>query len=77
MYKRQFYYYRGLLYLRAGDYENARAAFRQGQMQDAFAEAEQYQCDFAIMLFLEAWASHLNHDYCLLYTSIRQAAPSP
>lgn len=59
------YYYRGLLFLRAGDYENARAAFRQGQMQDAFAEEEQYQCDFAVMMFLEAWASHLNHDYAL------------
>jgi tetratricopeptide (TPR) repeat protein len=56
------YYYRGLAYLRKGDYENARAAFRQGQMQDAFAEEEQNQADFAILLFLEAWASHLNGD---------------
>lgn len=56
------YFYRGLLYLRDGDYENARAAFRAGQLQDAFAEEGQYQCDFAVMMFLEAWASHLNHD---------------
>lgn len=56
------YYYRGLIYLRKGDYENARAAFRQGQMQDAFAEEEQNQTDFGVLLFLEAWASHLNGD---------------
>lgn len=56
------YYYRGLVYLRKADYENARAAFRQGQMQDAFAEEEQNQVDFGILLFLEAWASHLNGD---------------
>lgn len=68
------YYYRGLLYLRAGDYENARAAFRQGQMQDAFAEEEQYQCDFAVMLFLEAWASHLNHDYALRDEALERLA---
>jgi tetratricopeptide (TPR) repeat protein len=54
--------YRGMLYLRAGDYENARAAFRQGQMQDAFAEEQQNRADFAVLLFLEAWASHLNGD---------------
>ncbi|MFC3071384.1 hypothetical protein [Phenylobacterium soli] len=54
--------YRGLLYLHDGDYENARAAFRQGQMQDAFAEEQQYRTDFALLVFLEAWASHLNHD---------------
>ncbi len=56
------YYYRGLVYLQKGDYENARAAFKQGQLQDAFAEEEQFQTDFAILLFLEAWASHLNGD---------------
>lgn len=56
------YYYRGLIYLKRGDYENARAAFRQGQLQDAFAEDEQNQADFALLLFLEAWASHLNKD---------------
>jgi hypothetical protein len=54
--------YRGLSYLRAGDYENARAAFRQGQLQDAFAEEEQNRTDFGLLMFLEAWASHLNGD---------------
>lgn len=56
------YYYRGLVFLAQGDYENARAAFRQGTMQDAFAEEEQDQADFALLYYLEAWASHLNGD---------------
>jgi tetratricopeptide (TPR) repeat protein len=51
------YYYRGLLYIRQGDYENARACFKSGILQDAFAEEEQSQCDFALLLFLEGWTS--------------------
>lgn len=53
------YYYRGILYMRAGDYENARACFKAGIVQDAFAEEEQYQCDFALLMFLEGWCSHM------------------
>ncbi|MBN2563887.1 MAG: hypothetical protein JXQ75_23475 [Phycisphaerae bacterium] len=51
------YYYRGMLYLQNGDIENARACFRGGILQDAFAEEEQHRCDFALMLYLEMWAS--------------------
>ncbi len=40
------YYYLGLSYLLKGDYENAHAAFINGQLQDAIAEEEQYQSDF-------------------------------
>jgi tetratricopeptide (TPR) repeat protein len=57
--------YRGLAYLADGDYENARAAFRQGQMQDAFAEEQQNRTDFALLIYLEAWASHVNRDFDL------------
>jgi tetratricopeptide (TPR) repeat protein len=46
------YYYRGLLYIRQGDYENARACFKSGILQDAFAEEEQSKCDFALILFM-------------------------
>ena len=53
------YYYRGILYMRAGDYENARACFKAGIEQDAYAEEEQYQCDFALLMFLEGWCSHM------------------
>lgn len=52
------YYYRGLLDMMEGDYENARASFRSGVLQDAFAEEEQHQSDFALLVFLEAWCSH-------------------
>ncbi len=51
------YYYRGILYLLEADYENARACFKSGVIQDAFAEEDQHRCDFALMLVLEGWAS--------------------
>jgi hypothetical protein len=66
------YAYRGLIYLHDGDYENARAAFRQGQMQDAFAEEQQNRADFALLVFLEAWASHLNGDADLRDQALQQ-----
>jgi tetratricopeptide (TPR) repeat protein len=56
------YYYRGLLYLGEGDYENARASFRGGLLQDAFAEEQQFRSDFAMLMVLEGWANQLNGD---------------
>jgi len=64
--------YRGLDYLRDGDFENARAAFRQGQMQDAFAEESQNRADFGLLVFLEAWASHQNGDEELRDEALQQ-----
>lgn len=52
------FYYRGLIYLRAGDYENARAAFKQAQLQDAFAEDQIYKSDYAVFDYLAGWSSH-------------------
>lgn len=51
------YYYRGLLYYRKGDLDNAGAAFRAGMLQDAFAEEEQNRCDFALLSFLAYWSA--------------------
>lgn len=51
------YYYRGLIYLIDGEYDNARASFVSGLMQDAFAEEEQYRSDFAVMLLLAGWSA--------------------
>lgn len=51
------YYYRGLLYLKAGDYDNARASFKGGFLQDSFAEEDQNRADFALLQFLQGWAS--------------------
>lgn len=56
------YYYRGLLYLEAGDFENARASFKSAIIQDSFAEEEQNRCDFALVIYLEALSSQLAGD---------------
>ncbi|MCK0068178.1 hypothetical protein [Kordiimonas laminariae] len=50
------YYYRGLLYLRIGDYENARAVFRAGEYQDSVSDLEEFQADFAVLNYLDGWA---------------------
>lgn len=52
------YYYRGLLYLMAGDFDNARASFKGGMLQDGLAEDERYRQDFAVLAFLEGWTYH-------------------
>jgi len=51
------YYYRGLLYLRVGDYGNARASFVSAEYQDTVSEAEEFQSDFAVMNFLAGWSA--------------------
>ena len=56
------YYYRGVLYLKEGDYENARASFKSGILQDTLAEQEEYRQDFALLEYLEGWASQCNGD---------------
>lgn len=56
------YYYRGLLYLRTGDYQNARAAFVAGEFQDTLSETEEFQGDFALMNYLAGWSSYCGGD---------------
>ncbi|MES2886118.1 MAG: hypothetical protein V4709_15030 [Pseudomonadota bacterium] len=53
------FYYRGLLDLMDGEYDNARASFSGGQLQDAFAEDAQNQSDFASLSYLEGWCGKL------------------
>lgn len=67
------YYYRGLLYLREGDFENARASFKGGLLQDTMAEAEEHSQDFALLAFLEGWASQCNGDASLAADSFAEA----
>ena len=52
------YYYRGILYLMKGDYDNARASFKGAMLQDTYAENDKHKQDFALMVFLEGWAPH-------------------
>lgn len=56
------YYYRGILYLIKGDYENARASFKMGEFQDTLSSKEQFQSDFALLNYLQGWASACNGD---------------
>jgi len=51
------YYYRGLLYLREGDFGNARASFASAEYQDTVSEAEEFQSDFGLMNYLAGWSA--------------------
>ncbi|MBK1667248.1 hypothetical protein CKO28_04220 [Rhodovibrio sodomensis] len=67
------YYYRGLLYLREGDYENARASFKGGLLQDTLAQQETYSQDVALLAYLSGWASHCSHDPGLAFQAFEEA----
>lgn len=77
------YFYRGMLYLKDGDYGNARASFLSGLMQDAFAEEEQHAADFASLVFLAGWSARLMGSERLArehfeeYRLLRPDAPLP
>jgi tetratricopeptide (TPR) repeat protein len=51
------YYYRGIIYYMDHDLDNAGACFRAGMLQDTLAEEQSYRCDFAVLDFLNYWAS--------------------
>lgn len=51
------HYYSGLTYIWTGDYQNARARFQGGLLQDMFAEEEQFRSDFALLYYLSGWCS--------------------
>lgn len=77
------YFYRGLLFLKAADYGNARASFISGLLQDAFAEEEQHTADFASLVFLAGWAAKLDgkdklaRSHFAEYRQLRPDAPVP
>lgn len=56
------YYYRGLLYIKDGDYQNARASFLSAERHDTLSEQEKYQGDFGLMNYLAAWSSYCDGD---------------
>lgn len=68
------YYYRGLLYLRTGDYGNARATFVSAEYQDTVSEAEEFQSDFALMNFLAGWSARCMGSDSLATDSFAAAA---
>lgn len=66
------YYYRGLLFLQKHDYENARASFKGGWLQDARSQDKKFQSDFNIFLILDALSSKLNGDNNLYLSMIEE-----
>ena len=51
------YYYRGLLYWRDGEPDNARACFRSAQFIDSSAEDGDYRADYVLLDYLDGLAS--------------------
>ena len=51
------YYYRGLLYWRDGQPDNARACYRSGQLIDSDAEAVDNKSDYVLLDYLDGFAS--------------------
>ena len=52
------YYYRGLLYLLAGDWDNAQASFKGGVLQGTFVGLDRQQSSTASLVWLEGWSRH-------------------
>lgn len=50
------YYYRGLLDLMVNDYENARASFESGLLQDSMGQNRDFLQDFSTLEYLSGWA---------------------
>ncbi len=51
------YYYRGMLYWRDGEIDNARACFRSGQVIDSDPNAKQHDADYVLLDYLEGLAT--------------------
>jgi tetratricopeptide (TPR) repeat protein len=56
------FYYRGVIYLARGDYQNARAAFKSAELFDTMASTEAAQSDFALLQYLMGWSSMCIND---------------
>ncbi len=51
------YYYRGLLYWRDGEPDNARACYRSAQLVDSDAESAEYKSDYVLLDYLDGLVS--------------------
>ncbi len=69
------YYYRGIIYGMQGDYQNARASFRGGLLQDTFIEENlRIKADFGAMSYLEGWAGRCaGFDAATVHASFSEA----
>lgn len=66
--------YKGLLYWRAGDLDNASACFKAGLLADAWSAEGESQEDFAALSFLLGWVSALRGKEEQARFSFREAA---
>ncbi len=72
------FYYRGLLYLKQGEYQNARASFKSAEFQDTMSEHEDFEADFSVLNYLSGWASQCDGDLGLakeFYAQAREYNP--
>lgn len=67
------HFYRGLVYAAKGDFQNARALFKQADYQDTVAEAEQYAGDFGLMPYMAGWASYCDGNSGMAKDFLQQA----
>lgn len=51
------YFYRGILYWRDGEMDNARACFRSAEFEDSDAENNEYTCDYTLFDYLDGFAT--------------------
>ena len=51
------YFYRGILYWRAGEMDNARACFRSAEFEDSDVENNAYACDYVLLDYLDGFAT--------------------
>ncbi len=66
-------FYRGLVYAAKGDFQNARAMFKQADYQDTVSEAEQYAGDFGLMPYMAGWASYCDGNSSLAKDFLQMA----
>jgi tetratricopeptide (TPR) repeat protein len=66
--------YKGVLYWRRGDLDNASACFKRGLLADGWSEAGAHQRDFEVLMFLLGWVSALRGDQEQADFSFREAA---
>jgi hypothetical protein len=71
------YFYRGVIHLLKGEYDDARVAFKAGTLQDAFAEEEQYRCDWGLLYYLYATCSEAMGAEDLARQAIQEALEVP
>lgn len=76
------YYYRGILYWKAGQPDNARACFRSAQLQDSDSEQNEYRNDYVLMDYLDGLASlklraSADSNYLRATNAARLAIPPP